>query len=339
MKNKILITGGAGYIGSHTLLELLLAGYECVVIDNFCNGSEEAIKRVKNIVCRDLDFAHGDVRDASFLKKLFLKHKFNAVIHLSGLKSVSESIRQPLIYYDNNVNATQVLLQAMQEAGVFKLIFSSSATVYGQPTKVPVTEDSPFGLPTSPYGRSKLIIEEILGDVCASDPRWSVGILRYFNPVGAHESGLIGENPIGMLGNLLPYILRVAVGRLDELQVFGGDYPTPDGSGIRDYIHVVDLAQGHLRALEALESKMGAHVWNLGTGRGYSVLELVQVFESESGQSVPYRLVSRRDGDVAISYADPTKAMNELGWIAKRGLAEMMRDAWRWQSMNPTGYS
>ena len=339
MINKILITGGAGYIGSHILVELLFAGYQCVVIDNLCNSSYEAVERVKIITEKNLDFELGDVRDPNFLKRIFSKYEFEAVIHLSGLKSVGESILQPLIYYDNNVNATHSLLKVMQEYGVFSLIFSSSATVYGMPDSVPISENSPARLPSSPYGRSKLIIEEMLADICVSDPRWSVGIMRYFNPVGAHESGLIGENPSSKPGNLLPYILRVAAGQIDELQVFGNDYPTPDGSGIRDYIHVVDLAKGHLSALKGLDYKSGTNVWNLGTGRGYSVLELIRVFEKENEQSVPHRVVPRRDGDVAISLADPTKAFNELGWSAQRDLAAMMRDSWRWQTKNPSGYS
>lgn len=334
----ILLTGGAGYIGSHTTLALLQAGYEVVVLDNLCNSSAESLKRAAQLAGREPVFVHGDIRDGVLLDRLFAEHAVDAVLHFAGLKAVGESVAQPLRYFDNNVYGSQVLLQACANAGVFNFVFSSSATVYGEPAQMPISEACPVGQPTNPYGRSKLMVEDMLRDVAASDPRWRIVILRYFNPVGAHESGLIGEDPNGIPNNLLPYIAQVAVGKLPELAVFGNDYPTPDGTGIRDYIHVVDLAEGHMRALDALETRTGAHVWNLGTGRGYSVLEVVHAFEAASGKSVPHRICPRRPGDIATCYADPTKALSELGWNAKRGLPEMMRDAWRWQKMNPNGY-
>jgi UDP-glucose 4-epimerase len=283
-------------------------------------------------------FLEGDIRDRKMLDRLFVEHTIDAVLHFAGLKAVGESVAQPLRYYDNNVNGSQVLLQACADAGVFNFVFSSSATVYGEPAHTPISEACPVGQPTNPYGRSKLMVEDMLRDLAASDPRWRIALLRYFNPVGAHESGLMGEDPNGIPNNLLPYIAQVAFGKLPELAVFGNDYPTPDGTGVRDYIHVVDLAEGHLRALEAMQTHTGAHVWNLGTGQGYSVLEMVRAFEAASGKPVPYRVASRRPGDIATCYADPSKAESELGWKAKRGLPEMMRDAWRWQSMNPDGY-
>lgn len=341
IKQSILVTGGAGYIGSHTVLALLQAGYEVVVLDNLCNSSAESLKRVAQLAGRVPAFVEGDIRDRAVLDRLFAEHAVDAVLHFAGLKAVGESVAQPLRYYDNNVHGSQVLLQACADAGVFNLVFSSSATVYGEPAQMPISEACPVGQPTNPYGRSKLMVEDMLRDVAASDPRWRIAILRYFNPVGAHESGLIGEDPNGIPNNLLPFIAQVAVGKLPELAVFGNDYPTPDGTGVRDYIHVVDLAEGHLcalRALEALQSRTGAHVWNLGTGQGYSVLEMVRAFEAASGKPVPYRVAPRRPGDIATCYADPAKAERELGWKARRGLDEMMRDAWRWQSMNPDGY-
>lgn len=279
-----------------------------------------------------------DIRDRTLLSQLFAENSVNAVLHFAGLKAVGESVLQPLRYYDNNVHGSQVLLQACADAGVFNVVFSSSATVYGEPAQMPISEDCPVGQTTNPYGRSKLMVEDMLRDLAISDPSWRIAILRYFNPVGAHESGLIGEDPNGIPNNLLPYIAQVAVGKLSELSVFGDDYSTPDGTGVRDYIHVMDLADGHLRALEALETRTGAHVWNLGTGQGYSVLEMVRAFEAASGKLVPYRIAPRRPGDIATCYADPTKAERELGWKARRGLDEMMRDAWRWQSMNPNGF-
>ena len=336
--SSILVTGGAGYIGSHTTLALLQAGYEVVVLDNLCNSSAESLKRVAHLAGRELAFVQGDIRDRAVLDRLFDEHAVEAVLHFAGLKAVGESVAQPLRYYDNNVHGSQVLLQACADAGVFNVVFSSSATVYGEPAQMPISEACPVGKPTNPYGRSKLMVEDMLRDVAASDPRWRIAILRYFNPVGAYEGGQIGEDPNGIPNNLLPYIAQVAVGKLPELAVFGNDYPTPDGTGVRDYIHVVDLAEGHLRALEALETRTGTHVWNLGTGQGYSVMEMVRAFEAASGKSVPYRLAQRRPGDIATCYADPAKAERELGWKARRGLDEMMRDAWRWQSMNPDGY-
>ena len=336
--NTILVSGGAGYIGSHTTLVLLQAGFDVVVLDNLCNSSAESLKRVAQLAGRVPVFVQGDIRDRAVLDRLFAEHSVDAVLHFAGLKAVGESVAQPLRYYDNNVHGSQVLLQACTDAGVFNFVFSSSATVYGEPAQMPISEAGPVGQPTNPYGRSKLMVEDILRDIAASDPRWHIAILRYFNPVGAHESGQIGEDPNGIPNNLLPYIAQVAVGKLPKLAVFGNDYPTPDGTGVRDYIHVVDLAEGHLRALAALQTRTGAHVWNLGTGQGYSVLEMVRAFEAASGKPVPYRIAARRPGDIATCYADPAKAERELGWKARRGLDEMMRDAWRWQSMNPDGY-
>lgn len=334
---KILVTGGAGYIGSHTTLALLCAGIDVVVVDNLFNSSFEALTRVEKIANRRLVFVRGDVRDRNLLDRVFHEHRIYSVMHFAGLKSVSESVSQPLRYFDNNITGSQVLLQSMANAGVFKLIFSSSATVYGDVTSVPVSELCPVGRPMNPYGRSKLVVEDILNDLAVSDSRWCCGILRYFNPIGAHESGLIGEDPSGIPNNLLPYISQVAVGKLDQLSVFGDDYNTPDGTAIRDYIHVMDLAEGHLRALDALRGN-GVHIWNIGTGKGYSVLEMLRAFEQIIGRSLPYTVAPRRAGDVAICYADPSKAELELGWRAQRGLYEMIRDAWHWQSMNPEGY-
>lgn len=335
---KVLVTGGAGYIGSHTTLALLNAGYEVVVLDNLFNSSAESLIRVAQLAGRTPLFVVADIRDRAVLDRLFTEHSVDAVLHFAGLKAVGESVAEPLRYFDNNVHGSLVLLQACADAGVFNVVFSSSATVYGDPAQVPISEVCRVGQPTNPYGRSKLMVEHILRDLAVSDPRWRIAILRYFNPVGAHESGLIGEDPNGIPNNLLPYIAQVAVGKLPELAVFGNDYPTRDGTGERDYIHVVDLAEGHLRALDALETRSGAHVWNLGTGQGYSVLDMVRAFEDAIGKPVPYRIAPRRPGDIATCYADPTKAARELGWKAKRGLPEMMRDAWRWQEMNPNGY-
>lgn len=334
----VFVTGGAGYIGSHTTLNLLQAGYDVVVLDNLCNSSSESLKCVESIVGRAPFFIEGDVRDRELLVSIFETYTFTTVVHFAGLKAVDESVSQPMRYYDNNVHGSQVLLQVMADAGVFSFVFSSSATVYGEPAHIPISETCPVGQPTNPYGRSKLMVEDMLRDLAASDPRWRIAILRYFNPVGAHESGQIGEDPSGIPNNLLPYIAQVAVGKLPELAVFGNDYPTHDGTGVRDYIHVVDLAEGHLRALDALKTRTGAHVWNLGTGQGYSVRDMVRAFESASGKPVPYRISPRRPGDIATCYSDPSKAERELGWTAKRGLPEMMRDAWRWQQMNPNGY-
>lgn len=335
---NVLVTGGAGYIGSHTTLALLQAGHDVVVLDNLSNSSSESIARVEKLAGRAPVFLKGDIRDRTLLDRLFAEHSLGAVLHFAGLKAVGESVLEPLRYYENNVSGTLTLCQAMAAADLYTLVFSSSATVYGDQAAVPIREDQPLGRTTNPYGRSKLFIEQMLSDFAAADDRWRVALLRYFNPVGAHESGLIGENPKGLPNNLLPYIAQVAVGNLSELAVFGNDYPTFDGTGVRDYIHVMDLAEGHLRALEAMQTRTGAHVWNLGTGQGYSVLDMVRAFEVVSGRLVRYRIAPRRPGDIATCYADPTKAERELGWKAVRGLHEMMRDAWRWQSMNPDGY-
>ena len=338
MGKCVLVTGGAGYIGSHTTLALLLAGHEVVVLDNLSNGSQECLARGAQLAGRGPRFVRGDVRDAALLQDLFASQDFDAVLHFAGLKAVGESVRDPLAYYQNNVAGTVQLCQSMSEAGIYKLVFSSSATVYGDPARVPLSESCPSGFATNPYGRSKLIVENMLQDLARSDERWKIALLRYFNPVGAHPSGLIGEDPRGEPNNLLPYIGQVAVRKLKRLRVFGNDYPTPDGTGVRDYIHVMDLADGHLRALEAIGRKPGIGVWNLGTGRGYSVLEMIRAFEEVSGKRIPYEIVPRRAGDVAECWADPTKASTELGWKAARGLREMMADAWRWQSHNPHGF-
>lgn len=334
----ILVTGGAGYIGSHTLVELLSDGQQVVVLDNLCNASKESLNRVAEITGKQPEFVKGDIRDAALLDKLFSEHSIDAVVHFAGLKAVGESVAQPLRYYDNNVNGTLVLVNAMQKAGVFKLVFSSSATVYGEPQQMPITEEFAVGGTTNPYGTSKLMVEQMLQDVAKSDDRWSIALLRYFNPVGAHETGLIGEDPNGIPNNLLPYISQVAVGRLKALAVFGDDYPTPDGTGVRDYIHVVDLAVGHLKALARIAKHSGVSLYNLGTGQGYSVLEMVKAFEQASGKPVPFNISPRRSGDIAECWADASKAKQELDWQAERGLEQMMKDAWRWQSENPQGY-
>ncbi len=339
MTEKILVTGGAGYIGSHTTLALLEAGFEVVVLDNLCNSSAESLRRVERICGKAPLFVKGDIRDAELLDELFRTQRIDAVLHFAGLKAVGESVQKPLDYYANNVAGSVTLCQAMARAGVFRLVFSSSATVYGEPAQMPIREDFPTGTPTNPYGRSKLMVEELLGDLARSDARWSIGLLRYFNPVGAHASGLIGEDPNGIPNNLLPYVAQVAIGKLKELAVFGDDYPTRDGTGVRDYIHVVDLADGHLKALQALAVSRGVQVWNLGTGTGYSVLEMVRAFEQASGRPVPFRIAPRRPGDIAECWADPSKAERELGWKAERDLAVMMADAWRWQAGNPQGYA
>lgn len=334
---RVLVTGGAGYIGSHTCVELLEAGHEVVVVDNLSNSKIESIRRVEEITGKRVSFHQVDILDEESLREVFRKGEFGAVIHFAGLKAVGESAAIPLTYYRNNIAGTLVLCELMKEAGVKNLIFSSSATVYGNPARVPITEDFPRAA-TNPYGRSKLMIEEILADLHASDPSWNLVLLRYFNPVGAHPSGRIGEDPNGIPNNLLPYISQVAVGRLEQLQVFGNDYPTPDGTGVRDYIHVLDLARGHVAALDAFASNRGLAVFNLGTGRGYSVLEMVAAFEKASGKKVSYRIAPRRPGDIPVCYADCVKAERELGWSARRGVEEMCADAWRWQSMNPQGY-
>jgi UDP-glucose 4-epimerase len=334
----VLVTGGAGYIGSHTVLCLLQAGAQVRVLDNLCNSSPESLARVARIAGRSAELVVGDVRDEALLQRL-LGQGVDAVIHFAGLKAVGESVREPQRYYDVNVGGSLALSRAMAAAGVFKLVFSSSATVYGDPQRVPIDEDQPAGATTNPYGRSKWIVEQMLVDLAAADPRWRMARLRYFNPVGAHASGLIGEDPRGIPNNLLPFIAQVAVGQRPELAIYGQDWPTPDGTGVRDYLHVMDLAEGHLCALQALQTRHGAPVWNLGTGHGASVLEMVRAFEQASGRAVPYRFAPRRDGDIAVCYADPRRAQQELGWQARRGLAEMMADTWRWQSQNPQGFA
>ena len=333
----ILVTGGAGYIGSHTVVELLAANLEPVILDNFSNSSPKVIDAIERIAGKRPLVVEGDVRDNAGLRRLFDDYPIDAVIHFAGLKAVGESVAQPMRYYDNNICGSVALFQAMAEAGVFRLVFSSSATVYGDPHSVPIREDFPLQA-TNPYGRSKLIIEDMLRDVAQADSHWRVALLRYFNPVGAHPSGIIGEDPQGIPNNLMPYVAQVAVGRRPELSVFGGDYPTPDGTGVRDYIHVVDLAHGHLAALNALDQLAGAVPINLGTGRGYSVLDVVSAFEKASGRKVPFRIVDRRPGDVAACYADPSLARKLLGWSSQKDIAAMCEDSWRWQSNSPNGF-
>ena len=333
----ILVTGGAGYIGSHTCVELMEAGERVVVLDNYSNSSPESLRRVAAIAGLTPFCVEGDLRDADCLRRVFAQNEIEAVIHFAGLKAVGESVAKPLLYYDNNVAGTIRLLEAMREAGVRNLVFSSSATVYGDPQRLPLTEDHPLSA-TNAYGQSKLMIEEILRDVSRSEAGWRVALLRYFNPVGAHRSGTIGEDPQGTPNNLMPFVAQVAVGARERLSVFGGDYPTPDGTGVRDYIHVVDLAQGHLRALELLRRDEGLFAVNLGTGTGYSVLDMVRAFEAASGRKVAYQIVERRPGDIASCYADPSLAFELLGWRATRGIDEMCTDAWRWQSRNPAGF-
>ena len=334
---ELLVTGGAGYIGSHMCVELLQAGYQVVVLDNLCNSSHKSLEAVQRITQRHLKFVQGDLRDPVVLQALFDQHEVDAVLHFGGLKAVGESVSQPAAYYDNNVLGTLRLVEAMTAAGCRKLVFSSSATVYGMPDKMPIDEDCPTGA-INPYGRTKLHIEEMLRDVAASDPDWRISLLRYFNPVGAHASGEIGEDPNGIPNNLVPYISQVAVGIRQQVNVFADDYPTPDGTGIRDYIHVSDLVRGHLMALQYLDRHPGAHAHNLGTGRGYSVLEMIEAFSKASGREIPYQVVARRAGDAAVSYADPAKAERELGWRAEYDLARMCEDTWRWQSRHPAGY-
>ncbi|MBL8504652.1 MAG: UDP-glucose 4-epimerase GalE [Rhodocyclaceae bacterium] len=333
---SILVTGGAGYIGSHTVVELLGAGHEVTVVDNFCNSAPAVPERIARIAGRMPVFVKADVRDRAALQSLFQGRHYDAVIHFAGLKAVGESVAEPLRYYDNNVGGSLTLFETMAQYGLRTVVFSSSATVYGDPASVPIREDFPVA-PTNPYGRSKLMVEEILREAAAADPRWRVALLRYFNPVGAHASGLIGEDPNGVPNNLMPFISQVAVGRREALSVWGDDYPTPDGTGVRDYIHVVDLARGHLAALGHLPDS-GVLTANLGTGRGYSVLEMVRAFEQASGRKVAYRIAARRPGDVAACYADPSLAAERLGWRAQLDLSRMCADTWRWQSQNPQGY-
>ncbi|QOR62597.1 UDP-glucose 4-epimerase GalE [Sulfurovum sp. ST-21] len=334
---KVLVTGGAGYIGSHTCVELLEEGYEVVVFDNFCNASPESIRRVEEITGKELVTVEGDIRSRDDLARVFAEHTIDTVIHFAGLKAVGESVEDPLRYYENNVCGTVVLCEAMAEHGCKSIVFSSSATVYGDPQTTPIREDFPLSA-TNPYGRSKLFVEEILRDLYISDPEWKIVLLRYFNPVGAHTSGRIGEDPNGIPNNLMPFISQTAVGKREKLSVFGDDYDTHDGTGVRDYIHVVDLAAGHVKALEKLPQTDGVLTVNLGTGQGYSVLDMVKAFEKVSGRKIPYVIAPRRSGDIAKCYADPTYAKEVLGWEAKKGIEEMCRDSWRWQSQNPDGY-
>lgn len=334
---NILVTGGAGYIGSHTTIELINEGYEVIIADNLCNSSSIVIDRIEEITGKKVKFYEIDTRDEKKLRKIFEENKIDAVIHFAALKAVGESVEKPLDYYNNNLVNTITVLELMREFGVDKFVFSSSATVYGSPKSCPIKEDFPLST-TNPYGNTKLMIEDILRDICKVNKDFNVAILRYFNPIGAHESGLIGEEPNGIPNNLMPYITKVAIGQLKELSVFGDDYDTPDGTGVRDYIHVVDLAIGHVKALEKLNQNPGLVTYNLGTGRGYSVLDLVKAFENASGVKIPYKIVGRRAGDIAMCYADPTKAEKELGWVAKYDVNKMCKDSWNWQSKNPNGY-
>ncbi len=333
----ILVTGGAGYIGSHTCVELLNAGYEVIVADNLCNSSEESLARVKKITGKDIKFYKVDLLWEKELREIFQKEKIEAVIHFAGLKAVGESVQKPLEYYHNNITGTLVLLHIMRELGVKNIVFSSSATVYGKPETVPIKEDFPLSA-TNPYGKTKLMLEDILRDLYQADSSWNVILLRYFNPIGAHKSGTIGEDPQGIPNNLIPYITQTAVGKLETVGVFGNDYDTPDGSGVRDYIHVVDLAEGHVKAVEKLAGQPGIRTYNLGTGIGYSVFDMIKAFSQVCGKEIPYVIKPRRPGDIAVCYADASLAKEELDWSAKRGLDEMCEDAWRWQENNPMGY-
>ncbi|MEL0637471.1 UDP-glucose 4-epimerase GalE [Marinomonas sp. TI.3.20] len=335
---KVLVTGGLGYIGSHTCVQLIAAGHQPIVIDNLSNSKEEVLSRIEALAGSRPAFHLGDVRDEAFLNSVLVEHDVQAVIHFAGLKSVGESVAKPLEYYDNNVNGSLVLARAMRHAGVKNIIFSSSATVYGDPQEVPITEDSPTGATTNPYGRSKYIVEECFRDLFAAEDDWSITLLRYFNPVGAHSSGTMGEDPQGIPNNLMPFIAQVAVGRREKLAVFGDDYPTPDGTGVRDYVHVVDLADGHLAALNALTNKPGLHIYNLGTGKGSSVLDMVNAFSTACGHDIAYEVQPRRPGDIAECWASTAKAEKDLGWKAHRDVAAMTADTWRWQSKNPQGY-
>ena len=334
----ILVTGGTGFIGSHTVIELMQADYDVVILDNLCNSSLNILPRLHHILGKDVAFYKGDIRDRSLLKKIFASHPIDTVMHFAGLKAVGESTQLPVKYYDNNVVGSLILAEEMAAAGVFNIVFSSSATVYGDPERMPITENMPVGGTTNPYGTSKYMVERILADIQKADPRWSVILLRYFNPVGAHKSGLIGEHPNGIPNNLLPYICQVASGKLPYLSIFGDDYPTPDGTGVRDYIHVVDLAEGHVRAMQANGKQSGVFVYNLGTGNGYSVLEVIRAFEKASGLAVPYQIKPRRSGDIAVCFADVSYTTKQIGWQAQRDLNQMMVDAWRWQSQNPNGF-
>lgn len=334
----ILVTGGAGYIGSHTCVELLNAGYEVVVVDNLYNSSEKALDRVQEITGKTLKFYEADILDRDAMTQIFEENKIDAVIHFAGLKAVGESVAKPIEYYHNNIGGTLVLTDVMRKHGCKNIIFSSSATVYGDPAMIPITEECPKGTCTNPYGWTKSMLEQVLTDIHTSDPEWNVVLLRYFNPIGAHKSGKIGEDPKGIPNNLLPYVAQVAIGKLECLGVFGDDYDTPDGTGVRDYIHVVDLAVGHVKAIEKLADNAGVSIYNLGTGNGYSVLQVVHAFEKACGHPINYQIKPRRAGDIAMCYCDPAKAKAELGWEAKYGIEEMCADSWRWQSNNPNGY-
>ena len=335
---QILLTGGAGYIGSHTIIELNKAGHSVIVVDNLVNSKEEALNRVAQIIDKEVPFYKADVRDHEAMDKIFKENKIDAVIHFAGLKAVGESVAKPLEYYENNMNATFVLLDVMRKNGCKNFIFSSSATVYGDPAIIPITEECPKGHCTNPYGQTKSMLEQVLIDVQKADPEWNVVLLRYFNPIGAHKSGLIGENPNGIPNNLMPYITQTAIGIRKELGVFGNDYDTPDGTGVRDYIHVVDLAAGHVAALKAIDRKCGLAIYNLGTGHGYSVLDVVHAFEKANGLKVPYSIKPRRPGDIATCYCNPAKAKKELGWEAQYDIEDMCRDSWNFQKNNPKGY-
>ena len=334
----ILVTGGAGYIGSHTVVELQQAGYEVVVLDNLCNSSRKALERVELITGKKVPFYQADILDREALEEIFTKEKIDSCIHFAGLKAVGDSVAKPWEYYENNIAGTLTLVDVMRRHGCKNIIFSSSATVYGDPAFIPITEECPKGVCTNPYGWTKSMLEQILTDIQKADPEWNVVILRYFNPIGAHKSGTMGENPNGIPNNLMPYVTQVAVGKLKELGVFGDDYDTPDGTGVRDYIHVVDLAKGHVKALKKIEEKAGLNIYNLGTGVGYSVLDIVKNFEEANGVKVPYVIKERRPGDIAACYADAGKAKRELGWEAENGIRQMCEDSWRWQSNNPNGY-
>ncbi|EPM4293038.1 UDP-glucose 4-epimerase GalE [Vibrio fluvialis] len=334
----VLITGGMGYIGSHTCVQMITARMTPIMVDNLCNAKAEVLNRIEALTGVRPAFYQGDIRDEAFLDSVFAKHDVQAVIHFAGLKAVGESVRKPIEYYDNNVNGTLVLVRSMRKAGVKSLVFSSSATVYGDPQTVPITETSPTGATTNPYGRSKYMVEQCLADLVVAEPEWSITLLRYFNPVGAHPSGTMGEDPQGIPNNLMPFIAQVAVGRREKLAVFGNDYATPDGTGVRDYIHVMDLADGHIAALQAVGTQAGLHIYNLGTGKGSSVLDMVNAFSQACGKAVPYEICPRRPGDIAECWASTEKAQRELGWQAKLSLADMTADTWRWQSNNPQGY-
>lgn len=333
----VLVTGGAGYIGSHTCVQLLEAGYDIVVLDNLCNSKIEAVRRIKELTGKDFVFVKGDIRDSDLLDDIFSKYDIDSVVHFAGLKAVGESVSLPLRYYRNNVTGSILLFESMQRNGVKNIVFSSSATVYGMAEKMPLREDAPLGA-VNPYGRTKLMIEDILRDIYSADNSWNIILLRYFNPVGAHPSGRIGEDPNGIPNNLMPFISQVAVGKLKELNVFGNDYPTPDGTCIRDYIHVMDLADGHVKALEKIKENPGVVAYNLGTGKGSSVMEMIAAFAEATGIKIPYKITGRRPGDAPVSYADPSKAEKELGWKASRNIIDMCRDLWTWQSQNPDGY-